>query len=208
MPDQPIPEGVIGVLLCAGRGRRYGGDKLDETLPDGQAVALASLRNLQRAGCRQVVAVLRPEQHELGARLSAHGARTVITEQADRGMGHSLAAAVEAAGPASGWVVALADMPMIQPASMARVLSLLDEGADIAVLTFGGRRGHPVGWSSAWREALLGLEGDQGGRHLLQAHPARIVTQAVDDPGILFDIDTPEAMAALQSSWPAVPPAD
>lgn len=204
-PESPASHDIVGVLLCAGRGRRFGGDKLQAVLPDGQAVATASLRHLQEGGCRRVVAVLRPDQTELAALLAAQGAQTVVADRADLGMGHSLAAAVRAAGPAGGWVVALADMPMIQPASIATLIDLLTAGADIAVLTLDGRRGHPVGWSAVWHEVLVNLEGDQGARDWLRRSADRITTRAVQDRGIVFDIDTAEAMAALRQSWPAVP---
>jgi len=41
---------------------------------------------------------------------------------------------------------------------------------------------------------LLELDGDQGARALLSANPEQVVEVAVEDPGILLDIDTPQQL--------------
>ncbi len=193
--------GIVGVLLAAGWGRRHGGDKLSEPLPDGSTVAMRAARQLRQGGVDGLLAVVRPTQQGLAEQLRAEGATIVWSEAAAHGMGHSLAAAVQATAGAAGWVVALADMPMVRPSSTQRVVQALREGAPTAVLRHAGQRGHPVGWSAAWAPSLSALTGDQGGRTLLQAQPQRVTTMDVDDPGILIDVDTPEALQRLRARW-------
>jgi len=57
------------------------------------------------------------------------------------------------------------------------------------------RRGHPVGIAGAFRADLERLQGDEGGRSLLQANAERIVKVPVGDPGVIRDIDTPGDLA-------------
>lgn len=192
---------IVGVLLAAGEGSRFGSDKRLQPLADGTPLAVAAARNL-RAGCDEVLAVLRPDDTALAALLVAADCRVIYCAEAEQGMGHSLAAGVRASPEAAGWLIALADMPAIVPASHATVAAALRQGASIAVPTFEGRRGHPVGFAARWRAELLALHGDQGARRLLQAAPAEIELVALDDPGILADIDTPADLAAM----PAVDP--
>ena len=111
--DGPPSGGVVGLLLCAGWGRRHGGDKLQHTLPDGRTVAQRAALQLQQGGCDRVVAVLRPNQQALGLGLSHLGVGIVWSDAAAVGMGHSLAAGVQVTAGAHGWVVALGDMPMV-----------------------------------------------------------------------------------------------
>ena len=94
--------------------------------------------------------------------------------------------------PALGWVVALADMPFIAPASHQAVAASLRAGASLAACAFEGRRGHPVGFAGTWFEQLASLTGDQGGKPILQAHRQGLVLCPVDDPGVLRDIDRVE----------------
>lgn len=183
---------IVGVLLAAGEGRRFGGDKLRHGLPGGLTVAQSSARAL-RAACERVIAVLRPGSEGLARELAAEGVETLICDDAHFGMGHSLAAGVRATPHAAGWLVALADMPFIRPATCRAVADQLRAGAALAAPSLHGKRGHPVGFDARWGAALADLHGDEGARTLLAGHPVTLV--AVDDPGILRDIDRREDLA-------------
>lgn len=193
---------IVGILLAAGAGRRFGSDKLMFPLADGRPMALAAAANL-RPACDRLVVVLRSARHPLAALLEAEGAELVIAPDADGGMGHSLAAAVRATREAAGWVVALADMPFIQPASHRAVAAALRAGASLAATEFQGRRGHPVGFSRQWLAPLSALAGDQGGRDILREHRQQLVSCAVDDAGVLTDIDRPDDLPSFAPGRPS-----
>lgn len=182
------PLGPVGILLAAGAGRRYGGDKLLAPLPDGTTIGEASCRAMH-AALGSVVAVLRPGDAALAAALAECGARIVHCARADEGMGASLACGVEAAADAQGWVVGLADMPWVASATIRAVADALVAGASIAAPFHRGERGHPVGFSAAHRDALSALRGDEGAKGVLAAHRTALVRIDVDDPGVLRDID-------------------
>ena len=180
---------IVGILLAAGAGRRFGSDKLCHPLAGGIPLAVVAARRL-RAVCAQTLVVVRADNLALAALLAAEGCRVVPSEQAHRGMGHSLAAGVAASAAAGGWLIALADMPFIRPPIYQKVLAALRAGAAIAAPEFKQRRGHPVGFDGRWYAQLLALEGDSGARELLLAHARQITVVPVADPGILRDVDT------------------
>ena len=195
-----MPAPLAALLLAAGSARRFGSDKLLAPLADGTPVALAAARAIQ-AGMppgAALVAVIRPEQTTLAKLLRAAGWQVVQSPQAALGMGHSLAAGVEASREAGGWLIALADMPFIQPQSIAAVAAALASGAPLAASCYLSQRGHPVGFGAAYREELLALDGDAGARHLIQRDRAQLRTLEVDDPGVLLDVDTPEDLVTSQ----------
>lgn len=197
-----MPAPLAALLLAAGSAHRFGSDKLLARLADGTPVALAAARAIQ-AGLppeTRRVAVLRPEQAILAALLHEAGWQVVASPQAALGMGHSLAAGVEASREAAGWLVALADMPFIQPQSIAAVAAALAAGAPLAAPCHQGQRGHPVGFGAAYREALLALEGDAGARHLIQRDRALLRLLELGDAGVLRDVDTPADLTMAQPS--------
>lgn len=179
---------IVGVLLAAGRSRRFGGDKLQHRLPDGRPIGVAAADSL-RPACDRLLAVVRPDAPALHELLGGAGCELVICRDADSGMGHSLAAAIRAACNAAGWVVALADMPFITTPSHQLIAACLRGGASLAATEFQGRRGHPVGFAAHWRDELSALRGEEGARSILQAHRADIVLCPVSDRGVLRDID-------------------
>ena len=181
---------ICGVLLAAGASKRFGSDKLMHPLARGVPVAVAALANL-RAAIPHVIAVVRPGVPALENVLSEAGATVILCTNADEGMGASLAAAVSASGEVAGWVVALADMPYIQPQTITKIAATLAAGAAIVAPAYRGERGHPVGLSARFRLQLQALHGDAGARALLEEHAALVKLIEVDDPGVRRDIDTP-----------------
>lgn len=181
------PATVVGVLLAAGRGERFGGNKLLARLTQGTLVGIAAARHLISA-LPYSVAVLRPGDETLKHLLTAEGLHIVINPIADQGLGTSLACGV-AAAEADGWIIALADMPAIRSETIMAVAAALAAGAPLAAPIYRGQRGHPIGFAKPFQSALMSLVGDQGGRDILKQHKNDLHLIEVDDPGVLTDID-------------------
>lgn len=179
---------IIGILLAAGSGSRFGGDKLLHPMPDGVAIAAHAARNLIAAGL-DVTAVVRPGDFPLADMLEQEGCLVTVCQEAARGMGTTLAHGVAAERNADGWIIALADMPRIRPATIGAVVTALGQGATIAAPRFQNQRGHPVGFSARLRSDLIALDGDQGARAVLDRHRDEVRLIECDDPGVLYDID-------------------
>jgi molybdenum cofactor cytidylyltransferase len=185
---------VVGLLLAAGAGTRFGSDKLSHSLPHGVAIAVQAARHLKPAVSR-LVAVVRPGSVELANDLALQGCEIAVCENAAEGMGASLACAARAAGAADAYLVALGDMPFVRPSSAAAVRDALVAGAELAAPYWRTRRGHPVGLSGKFFAQLLTLQGDEGAKKLLVANQQRLVKIPVGDPGVIRDIDTPADLA-------------
>jgi molybdenum cofactor cytidylyltransferase len=187
---------IVGILLAAGQGSRFGGGKLLASLGDGTPVGIRSARRL-RAVLDEVVAVVKPGDDALAGMLLAEGCRVEVCADATLGMGRSLAHGVRSTADADGWIVALADMPLIDATTIVRIADALRSGALIAAPVFRGQRGHPVGFAGALGLRLGALTGDAGARDIVRQEIARLQSIEVDDPGVLADIDTREQLIAV-----------
>jgi molybdenum cofactor cytidylyltransferase len=192
---------IVGILLAAGKGERFGGDKLLAPLPGGPERGtplgvLAARRMLQ--ALPETLAIVRPDDATLALALGREGLRVVICADADEGMGASLACGVAAARDAGAWVVGLADMPWIAPATITAVAGRLRAGASLVAPTFRGQRGHPVGFAARHGTALRALHGDTGARDLIAEHAGTITLIDVADAGVLRDVDVPTDLHADQ----------
>jgi molybdenum cofactor cytidylyltransferase len=183
---------IVGLLLAAGSASRFGSDKLRHALPHGVPIAIQSARTL-RAEVAEVVVVVR--DRAAAAPFEAERCRVAVCENADEGMGASLACAARAAGAREGYIVALADMPFLRRTSIAAVREALEKGAVIAAPYFRARRGHPVGIAGRFYEELTKLRGDEGARRLLAQNERSLVKIPVGDPGVVRDVDRPEDLA-------------
>ena len=123
-----------------------------------------------------------------GKLLHALGDGTPLGVAAARNLAHAVAARRDA----DGWVIALADMPSIRPATISAVAEAVSKGAVLAAPVLNGKRGHPVGIAARFRDDLLSLTGDAGARDIVAAHKAELQLIASDDAGCLLHIDRPE----------------
>jgi len=180
---------IVAVLLAAGRGQRFGGNKLTAAIGGIPMVVQAARKLLGLAD--RVVAPVRPGDKAVPSLLEAEGVEVIPCAQAVSGMGSSIGCGVHASRQASGWIIVLADMPFILRETIAEVRRRLDQGAAIVAPTYHARRGHPVGFNAEFGSALEALHGDEGAHALIAADAGRLVTFSCEDPGVLQDIDRP-----------------
>ncbi|ROM75045.1 molybdopterin-guanine dinucleotide biosynthesis protein MobA [Pseudomonas brassicacearum] len=192
--------GSIGVIiLAAGSGSRFrqvaGPDK-DKLLADctGRDGAVRSvieqvLVNLP-ASLEKRVLVTSRDRPQVIRMAQAYGCDFV--ELDSPGLGNSIAAGVQACPELAGWLMVLGDMPFILPSSIEQVAAgIREDGISVPVLA--GEYGHPVGFGREFGPKLMALTGDRGAKVLFAG--AQVVEVPVDDPGVTWDVDVPEALA-------------
>ncbi|MCL4525042.1 MAG: nucleotidyltransferase family protein [Gammaproteobacteria bacterium] len=189
---------IAGILLAAGASRRFGTPKLLQPLADGTPMALACVRALT-ASVDRVIAVIRPDDKALAQLFANHEVPVLPCPEAPEGMGRSIACGARASADADAWIIALADMPFIRKSTILGVADLLRDGAMLAAPFYAGRRGHPVGFSRSLGIALRELKGDTGGRSIVAQHLDGLRLCPCSDPGIHWDIDTPEDLVLCES---------
>lgn len=186
---------ITAILLAAGAGSRFGGDKLLHPLADGVAIGAHAARNLVAAGL-SVTAVVKLGDFPLADMLEQEGCTVTMFADAARGMGASLAHGIAQRRSADGWIIALADMPNINSATIAKIAGALVAGREIVAPAYQGARGHPVGLGKRFGAQLAALSGDAGARDIIAAHKEELALIECGDPGVLQDIDRRQDLTA------------
>lgn len=194
-----MSESIGVIILAAGTGSRFrqiaGPDK-DKLLADctGRDGAVRSvieqvLVNLP-ASLEKRVLVTRKDRPQAIRMAQAYGCDFV--ELDSPGLGDSIAAGVQACPGLDCWLMVLGDMPFILPSSIEQVVAAIRaDGISVPVLA--GEYGHPVGFGRGFGPKLMALTGDRGAKVLFAG--AQVVEVPVDDPGVTWDVDVPEALA-------------
>jgi len=186
----------LGILLAAGKSARFGSNKLLHPVIDNTPMVLVSAKKLVSVLPLSIV-VINPSLSTLKTPLEKMGLRVVINEQAEQGMGSSIACGVRASTSGteafsestSGWLIMLADMPYIKPETIKLLADKLEQGASLVAPLLDQQRGHPVGFSPCFKDELLALNKNMGARQILKNYQSELELIPVNDKGTIIDID-------------------
>lgn len=178
----------VGLLLAAGQSRRFGSNKLLHPITGNSPMLLVAAKKLVNV-LPESITVINQELIPYKVQLEQLGMRVVLNEHANRGMGSSIASGVRASQDATGWLIALADMPYINIETITLLANKLESGADIVAPVLNQKRGHPVGFSQLYMDELLALNDDVGARDIIANHHSQIELISTDDTGVIMDID-------------------
>lgn len=194
---------ITGILLGAGMGSRFGGDKLLHTLKGDIEIGLRSALNL-KAHVEHIICVVRPNDHVLKNLYEKNGFDVVDNPQHLQGLSSSIIAGIQASTLSDYWILALADMPFIQHRTYEQLIQHLvkqPHGSTPIIrprLTQQGgssQAGHPVLFPQSFKIDLLTLKGESGAKALFKTYPEQISWIDTIDDGIIKDIDTRQALS-------------
>ena len=164
------------------------------------------LSHLARPEIEATFVVVRPDDEPLRAAVAACGAIPLQPAAAPPEMRDSVEYALRhietqfQPGPIAGWILAPADHPLLDRSVIDRLLAVWrNSSGKILVPVHAGRRGHPTIFPCGLVHDVYSLPADQGLNSLLARHEAIVEQVAVDSPGVIADLDTPEDYARLQT---------
>jgi CTP:molybdopterin cytidylyltransferase MocA len=159
----------------------------------GSTILETVLATLAEAGVEERVVVLRPELEEAAARARRAGATIVVNPHPEAEMLVSIRLGLASLSPE---IDAFFVWPADHPAVRAATLTLLERAGarDRAVIpVHRGHRGHPALVGRGLAAEIEDLPLESGLRALWRARPEAVSELPVEDPGVLLDLDTPEA---------------
>jgi nicotine blue oxidoreductase len=147
--------------------------------------------SLRDGGCRRILVSLPSETGPIAARAKGAGAVIVVNPCPEEGPIGSLRAALRIVEPeVEGVAFCPVDHPLIRADTVRSVLMAFSdtEGA-LVVPTFEGKRGHPVLFGRGLFDELLDDDLAEGARTVVHNHLHEIEEVAVEDEGVVRDID-------------------
>ena len=194
---------IAGIILAAGSASRMGQAK--QLLPLGSR---PMLWHVAQAACQslldEVIVVTGAAAGPVSLCIADLPPRIVHNPDWQQGQAGSIQTALRSLPPDCDAVLfLLADQPLITSQLINDLIGYWQRcGKTIICPCYDTKRGNPVLFSLAvWRDALQQLDGDQGARRILKAHPAAIGYLPVASDEIFLDVDTIEDYAKMQQRF-------
>jgi len=182
---------ISAIVLAAGKSERMGTSKPLLTI-GGSTFLNIIIESLKRAGLEEIIIVLGYKAEEIRSHLPT-GVKSVVNENYERGQLSSLKVGLRLLpSDTDGFLMVLVDHPLVAKATYRAIIELLAKGAPIVLPKYKGKRGHPVGFSTAYIKELMDAPEDIGARFVIKNNIDSLVELPVEDRNVCFNINTVE----------------
>jgi len=186
---------VAGLILAAGKSERMGRPKA--LLPFlGSCFLTHLLTEAAHSDLTDVRIVLGHDPETILNALPEIKPKALINSSYEYGQLSSLQCGLKSLGwvALDGVMVFLVDHPLVHRVVINQLIeSFRNSDLPIVIPSFERRRGHPMIFGAQLFRELLEAPLDQGAISVVRKHQREILHLEVDEPGVLVDIDTPEA---------------
>ena len=182
-----LEEPKIAVILeAAGNSSRFGSNKLLHIMDDGRPMIASILDAVRPLDVYKKVLVT---QYDEVASMAPEF-DVVMNDRPDLGISRSMQLGLAAAGDADAYMFCVCDQPGLTAATLERLIEAYKKGtAGIVSLAWQGKMCNPKIFSSRYKEELMSLSGDTGGRQILATHKDDILLVEADREAEVKDID-------------------
>lgn len=184
---------VSAIVLSAGKSSRMGAVKslLDYKGKTFLERAIALYGNF----CQHIMVPIGHHKKAITQEIKGMDFEFFDTRNYEEGMGGTLREAVSHLKTCDYFFVTLCDLPLVKKKTLYELLNIAYQNDKAIVPTYKGKKGHPVLFPERMRGDFDSLSGESGARKLLTRENTIFV--AVEDEGVVMDIDTPEAYGRL-----------
>jgi len=189
---------ISAILLAAGESNRMGQPK--QLMPFGQGTILEkTIDNLLNSAISETIVVLGYRDEEVQKTIAGKPVKIAINPDYQQGMSTSIITGLKQVNKkARAVLIALGDQPFVDSQTInSLVEAFIANIRGIIVPVYQDRRGNPVILATKYKDELLNLKGDIGGREIIKRHPDDVLEVTVNCEGILLDIDTAENYTSM-----------
>lgn len=187
---------VTGIILASGFSTRMGQDKLVMKV-NGRKIVEWVIKNCKKSLLDEIILIYRKmEVKKCGER---HGIKTLYNSKAHLGQSAGVKLGVTASHHSHAYMFIMGDQPLITSQLINKLIcEYRKEKTSIIVPCYDGKNGTPTIFPSIYKDELLKIGGDQGGRSIIKRKNSKVRKVCINDGSMGFDIDTPEDYKLLR----------
>jgi molybdenum cofactor cytidylyltransferase len=180
---------ITGIILASGFSKRMGQQKLMMKI-GGKPMLQRVIEAAKASKLDEIILVYNDDVIcNLGR---SHGLKTVYNPNPSEGQSNSMKIGIRSANPLSnGYIFFVGDQPYLEPNVINSLIEEFRNGnKKIIVPRYSNEKGNPVVFHRDFRETLLNVPGDVGGRRIIEENSDQV--KYIDFENSIFgkDIDT------------------
>jgi molybdenum cofactor cytidylyltransferase len=182
---------VSGIILASGFSRRMRQEKLLLSC-NNMPLIERIIRSSKQSLLDEIILIYQNEKvKEIGERYKI---KTVFNGSATEGQSAAIRLGVQCAHPVTdGFMFMVGDQPYLTEDTINLLITEWRKNtSNIIVPAYCGRRGNPVIFPRNFKEELLMIQGDTGGRAIIEKNAGCVLEILIDDARAGADIDTAE----------------
>lgn len=190
---------VAIIYLASGNSRRFGENKLLKHIGEKPMYryGLDKLINLCKDHENWEIIVV-TQHEEIREQLKKVPVKIAFCQESKYGISYSIKAGIQEAGDAEYYAFFVADQPKMKEETMEGFLSFMEDGSyELGCVKTKDQLGNPVWFDQKYKQELLSLTGDHGGKKVLKKHMEKSRFFKVLQESELCDIDYPKEMQAM-----------
>lgn len=189
---------ITGIILASGFSRRMKRDKLLMEI-EGKKLIERVIEACINSNLDDIILVYRVDDlKKIGEKYSI---KSIYNEKAHLGQSEGLKLGVREATRADSYMFLVGDQPFLTSELINTLIKEYKESyLPILVPYYNGHRGMPMIISSIFREELLNITGDKGGRDIVQKNISKVKKIYIEEEKLGMDIDNEEDLNILKES--------
>lgn len=186
---------ITGIILASGYSKRMKRDKLLMEI-NGMKIVERVIKSSKESFLDDIILVYRTEEvKEIGDKW---GINTLYNPKAHLGQSESLKLGIREAKDSQAYMFLVGDQPFLNSELINRLIEEYRKNkASIVIPYYNGTKGTPTVFSSIYKDDLLNVQGDKGGRDIIKKNISLVKKVHIDDEKLGLDIDTPDCMKGL-----------
>lgn len=181
---------ISAIILASGYSKRMGKNKLLLEFK-GKPLIQYTLDTVFQ--CNFLEAFLIAREEEIETMGNEHHIKVIKNENAHRGISESIKLGVKAAGETEGYMFFNCDQPFLNKETVEILVKEFKKHSHCIIIPLcKGKRGSPVVFPYMYKEDFLALQGDVGGKVVINKNLHRVKYVEVEDGMSLLDVDTEE----------------
>jgi molybdenum cofactor cytidylyltransferase len=196
--DEGVRGVITGIIMASGFSRRMNKEKLVLKVEDIPVIE----RVISAANSSELDELLLIYQKDQVREIAdKYAIKAVYNEYADKGQSAAVKLGVKSSHPdTEGFMFLVGDQPYLDAQTINKLLSAFREEKDsIVVPVYRGKRGNPVIFPSHLKKDLLTLEGDSGGRIIIDKMMDSVKLVTIENDVVGTDIDTYEEYEKIKT---------